>query len=120
MRYNQSIYLIKTSNQQDPISGLKTKVMTSYKKVIAGASPVGAYTNWNAHSQNVELTAVFQIRSMVYGNEKLLYARDLSGEYKLFEINSIAKGERSDLFRLNCVDSNQTNIKEAIENELSN
>ncbi len=118
MKFNQGVYLISVSNTQDPVNGKRTDVMTTYKRINGEVSPVGSYTNWNAHSQKIELTATIQIKRRSYSNEMYIYAKH-NGVYKLFEVKNQGKGARIDLIRLNCSDSKNTSIKEAIENELS-
>ncbi len=117
MRFNQSIVLIAVKTALDPISGGRTPTITSHKTLMAGVAPVGAYTKWNAHSQDIEISAVFQIKARAYANHKYVYVKQSD---KLYEINDIGKGERVDLYRLNCVDSNENTVKEAIKNVLSN
>ncbi len=118
MKFNQGVYLIKVSSIKDPVNGNRKEVITSYKRINGEVSPVGSYTNWNAQAQNIQLTATIQIKSGAYSNEMYIYARH-NGEFKLFEVKNQGKGARTDLIRLNCTDSKNTNIKEAIENELS-
>jgi hypothetical protein len=119
MRHNQSIYLLKTENQKDIITGRSVLTLISYKKILGQGSPVGSYTNWNAHSSNVELETTLQIRARVFSNEKYVYTLH-HGEYKLFLIENVGKGERPELIRLNCSESKEDKLKEAIEDELSN
>jgi hypothetical protein len=118
MKHNQFIYLIKAENLKDDITGRSVLTLVSYKKILGQGSPVGSYTNWNAYSENIELTATFQIKARVFNNEKYVYTNHY-GVFKLFKIENVGKGERPDLIRLNCSESKETKLKEAIENELS-
>lgn len=118
MLINATIYLFDIKSDQDQISGERTRSVNSFKKVLGELSEVGANTFWNAHSNNVELSATVQIQKQAYRNNKFIYLKKRKIGY-VYEVVNVAKGESFEKVRLNLVESKEFDLKEMIENVIS-
>ncbi len=118
MLANITVYLFNVTSDQDPISGDRSRSITSFKKVIGELTEVGAATFWNAHSNQVELIATVQVLRQVYKNNKFIYYKK-DGLGYAYEITNVAKGESFDKVRLNLSVTKEHGVKEMIENAIS-
>jgi len=118
MLANATVYLFDVESVQDPISGDRSRTVSSFKKVVGEVSEVGANTFWNAHSNQMELVSTVQINRQVYKNNKFIYYKKDGVSYAL-EVTNVAKGESFDKVRLNLSETKEPGVKEMIENAIS-
>jgi hypothetical protein len=114
MKGNSTIYLVSVTTEQNEETGKREKSIESIKKVQGQKMRVGNKVFWNAGAQNVKLDATFIVRAKMFYNQKFVFSNSV-----LYEIYNATNTEDDSNTRLNVFVSDNTEVKELIEEELS-
>lgn len=94
------IYLLNVSDVQNPDTGIRSKAVSSFRKVFADVTNVGSIIQITATAAGTILSNQVELRQKAYkGETYVAYKND--GEITLYEVKTTVKGKSPEFIKLN-------------------